>query len=146
MVAGMEQNFSFLLYTIIMERQYDAYIELRVYLQHEDGLKESDRSLLTLPHLLSYIQTTFQSDLGILGWAISAEMEQIWNCSMKMGFKRMTTSFKLYLISSTIIRPSCKAIWVIWGDLCVLEWNKLQFLTIYDYNGTSRYRMHRVNG
>ena len=58
-----------------MERQYDAYIELRVYLQHEDGLKESDSSLLTLPHLLSYIQTTFQSDLGILGWALSAGKE-----------------------------------------------------------------------
>ena len=70
-----------------MERQYDAYIVLRVYLQHEDGLKESDISFLTLPNLLSYIQTTFQRDSGILGWAISAGMEQIWNCSNEDGLK-----------------------------------------------------------
>ena len=43
MVAEMEQNF--LLYTIIMEREDTAYIELRVKFLYEDGLKERGNPL-----------------------------------------------------------------------------------------------------
>ena len=43
MVAEMEQNF--LIYTIKMERECTAYIELRVKFLYEDGLKEGDNPL-----------------------------------------------------------------------------------------------------
>ena len=65
-----------------MERQNTLYIELRVKLHHEDGLKEGDSSLYSLFNLLNYIQTTFQSDLGILVWPVSSGMEKSCNFSL----------------------------------------------------------------
>ena len=62
-----------------MERQNTLYIELRVKLQHEDGLKEGDSSLYSLFNLLNDIQTTFQSDLGILVRPVSSGIEKSCN-------------------------------------------------------------------
>ena len=79
MDAGMGQSCNFLIYTIIMERQNTLYIELRVKLHLGDGLKDGDSSLYTLFNLFNYIQTTFQSDLGILGWLVSSGIEKSCN-------------------------------------------------------------------
>ena len=45
MLAAMEQSCTFLIHTIIMERQDTTYIELRVKLHHADGLKKGETSL-----------------------------------------------------------------------------------------------------
>ena len=62
MDAGMKQIcISF--YTITVERQVTAYIDLRVKLHHGDGLTEGDPPpppLQTLSYFPNYIQTKFQ--------------------------------------------------------------------------------------
>ena len=45
MLVEMEQSCNFLIYTIIMERQGTAYIELRVKLHHADGPEDGETSL-----------------------------------------------------------------------------------------------------
>ena len=59
MGAGMEQ-ICISYYTITVEGQVTAYIDLRVKLHHGDGLTEGDTPLQTLSYFLNYIQTKFQ--------------------------------------------------------------------------------------
>ena len=85
MDVGTEQSCNFLLYTIIMERQETAYIELRVKLHHTDGLTR-----VTLPNLL---QTTFRIDSGTLGWAMDAGMKQICISFYTITVERQVTAY-----------------------------------------------------
>ena len=79
MCAGMEQICNFLPYTIMRGSQDTAYIELRVKIHDQDGIKDGGSPLLTLSNLLNYKQATCETDSVILGWAVGVGIEQSCN-------------------------------------------------------------------
>ena len=125
-VLEWSKKCNFLLYTIIMERQETTYIEFRVKWHHADGLKEGDSTILTLPYLLNDIETVFVSN-RFRHFGMSYECWKGENLKLvnKDGLKNDDTpSFKLLLISLTIVSLICKAFGQ-FGDLFVMEWSKV---------------------
>ena len=70
-------NLYFRLYTITLERQVSAYIELMVDYNTKTDLQRVTAPFKTLYYFPNHIQTKFQSDSGILAWAIDSGMDQI---------------------------------------------------------------------
>ena len=70
-------NLYFRRYTVTLERQVSAYIELTVNYNTKTGLQRMTIPFKTLFYFPNYIQTKFQSDSGILAWAMDSGMEQV---------------------------------------------------------------------